>query len=69
MEHVTLSIDGMTCGHCVAAVTQALEAVDGVRTEQVAIGSASVGFDAARSSAEAIARAVSDAGYPAHLAP
>lgn len=31
----TLKIEGMTCMHCVAAVTKALSAVDGVKEVQV----------------------------------
>ena len=29
-NHITLKIDGMTCGHCVASVTEELREVDGV---------------------------------------
>jgi copper chaperone len=65
MEHVSLKIDGMTCGHCVSAVRQALAAVDGATVEQVAIGSATVAYDPARTSAEALAEAVRDEGYAA----
>ena len=68
MDHLDLKIDGMTCGHCVAAVERALGSLDGVKAEKVAIGSATVAFDASRSSSDAIVRAVSDAGYPARAA-
>ena len=37
MTRTTLEIDGMTCGHCVAAVRKALQSLDGVEVEQVAI--------------------------------
>lgn len=68
VEHVNLKIDGMTCGHCVAAVQHALGSLEGVRAEAVGVGTANVSFDASRSSSDAIVRAVSDAGYPARLA-
>lgn len=68
MERLRLSIDGMSCGHCVDAVTKALEAVPGVTVEQVAIGSATLRFDPARVSSDAVIDAVNDQGYLAHRA-
>lgn len=61
----TLTIGGMSCQHCVRAVREALEAVPGVTVARVEIGSAEVSFDSNQSSADAIAAAVSDAGYDA----
>lgn len=63
MNRVTLKIDGMTCGHCVAQVTKALKEVDGVDVEQVTIGTATVSFDPASASAERITQAIQDQGY------
>jgi len=59
-----LKIDGMTCGHCVAAVKKALEKVPGVRAAQVelATGRARVEGDP---SLEALLAAVRDEGYQA----
>ena len=37
MNETTLLITGMTCGHCVAAVTRALQAVPGVQTAEVSL--------------------------------
>ncbi len=34
------AIDGMSCGHCVQAVTKALSAVPGIRVKSVEVGSA-----------------------------
>ena len=61
---VTLSIAGMTCGHCVAAVQEALEGVPGLAASRVAIGSAQLdaGSDAVVRDA---VRAIADAGYAA----
>jgi copper chaperone CopZ len=68
---LTLAISGMSCGHCVAAVTDALRNVPGAHVEQVAIGSATLaldpGSDAAAVASEAI-DAVDDAGYSATVA-
>ena len=68
MEKLTLAIDGMSCGHCVARVKQTLAAVPGVRVDDVSIGSASLAFDAAETTPDRIAAAVSAAGYPARAA-
>jgi Cu+-exporting ATPase len=61
-----LSVSGMNCASCVSHVTQAIAAVPGVQACDVnlARGRATVRFDAARSTPEAIAAAVTDAGYP-----
>lgn len=63
MPTITLSINGMSCGHCVGAVTKALTAVEGAEVEQVAVGSATVAYDPARTSPDQLAAAVEDAGY------
>ena len=68
MTRTTLKIDGMSCGHCVASVQTALEQLDGVTIENVAIGSATVEYDPAVATPEKIAVAVSNAGYTAALA-
>ncbi|HEX5581723.1 MAG TPA: heavy-metal-associated domain-containing protein [Gemmatimonadaceae bacterium] len=65
MSRTTLKIDGMSCGHCVSAVKKALEGLDGVAVESVAVGSATVEYDPAVASPEAIVEAVNDAGYTA----
>jgi copper chaperone CopZ len=43
-DRMELEIEGMGCGHCVAAVRTALEAVPDVEVEGVEIGSAAVRF-------------------------
>ena len=55
MEKLTLAIDGMSCGHCVARVKHTLAAAPGVHVNDVSIGSASVTYDAAATSPEKIA--------------
>jgi copper chaperone len=64
VERVTLTIDGMTCGHCVGQVTDALGKMVGVSVEQVKVGAATLSFDPRRSSVDAIRQAVEDQGYP-----
>lgn len=68
MRETTLTIDGMSCGHCVGSVKQALTEVDGLTIQTVGVGSATVQYDESRVSPAQIADAVSAAGYPATAA-
>jgi copper chaperone len=68
MERLTIGIEGMSCGHCVRAVTEALREIEGVEVERVEVGSATVGYDPARVAPDAILAAVDDLGYQAHAA-
>ena len=65
MNRTTLKIEGMSCGHCVQSVKQALEGIEGVKVESVSVGGAAVEYDPARTSVRDIARAIGDAGYAA----
>ena len=65
MSRITLEIEGMSCGHCIHAVREALAELSGVEVESVSIGSASIAFDESRSSMATILDAVADAGYSA----
>lgn len=61
---ITLSIDGMSCGHCVQAVTKALSALPGVRVRSVAIGTAQIEADDGAAASQAVT-ALQATGYPA----
>jgi copper chaperone len=63
VKQLAMKISGMTCDHCVGAVSRALQQVEGVRIRNVAIGSASVAYDPSRASPDRITRAIEDAGY------
>ena len=63
MKKLEMNIDGMTCGHCVRAVSQALGGLEGVQVEQVQVGKAVVNYDETRLSGDRIAEVVEDAGY------
>lgn len=63
MTTQTLEIGGMTCGHCLRAVKDALSEMPGVTLDEVRIGKATVTFDETQVTSEAIADAVRDAGY------
>ena len=68
MEKLNLTITGMSCGHCVGAVTEALKELAGVEVERVRVGSASVAYDPAAVSPQQITQAVEEAGYGAQPA-
>jgi copper chaperone len=63
MTKLTLPVTGMTCGHCVAAVSRTLKAIDGVQVDDVKIGSATLEFDESKVTADALAKAVTEEGY------
>lgn len=63
MASVTIKINGMSCGHCVAAVKKALASVQGVTVEGVQIGSATIAIDPAVGTLAAAETAIDAAGY------
>jgi copper ion binding protein len=63
MTKLEMNISGMTCGHCVRAVSQALGELDGVQVEQVQVGSAVVNYDETKLSRDRVTEVVEDAGY------
>ena len=67
MSTTTLTVDGMTCGHCVQHVTTELTALDGVSAvdvDLVAGGTSTVRVTSERALAqEALEAAVDEAGY------
>ncbi|CAN5639126.1 copper chaperone CopZ [soil metagenome] len=67
MATATLKISGMTCQHCVRAVTDALEGQDGVSRADVDLegGRARVEYDAGLVTPADLANAVVDEGYEA----
>lgn len=65
---VTISVTGMTCGHCVQTVEKALRAVQGVYTVEVSLEKkqAVVAYDPALTNEDALKDAVLSAGYQAN---
>ena len=65
METVTLKVNGMTCGGCVASVTRVLRVLPGVGEVTVALETATarVAYDPQRAGLPDIKRAIEDAGY------
>jgi copper chaperone len=62
MKTVLFSIEGMTCHHCVMAVTNAIKSL-GIDNYRVEIGSASVTFDENDVDVESIEAAIEEEGY------
>ena len=65
MERSVLNVEGMSCGHCAAAVTKALKALQGVQTVEVDLKAktVTVEHDPARASLEKIKLEIEDQGY------
>ena len=65
MQNASFGVRGMTCGGCVASVRRVLEALPGVSKVDVTLqpGQATVAYDPARVTPEALRDAVQNAGY------
>lgn len=63
MTQQVIEIGGMTCGHCMSRVREALVAVSGVTVDRMKVGQATVSFDETVTDPAAIAQAIEDAGY------
>jgi copper chaperone len=63
VKTIDLTIEGMSCGHCVMAVKKELNKLAGVLVESVEVGKARVQIDETLVSREKIAKAIDEAGY------
>lgn len=64
MTTTTYTVTGMTCGHCAAAVTQEITALEGVEDVAVDVASGAVTVTSQGPLDEAqVASAVDEAGY------
>jgi copper chaperone CopZ len=60
----TVTVVGMTCGHCTSAVTSELTAIPGVRDVEVELSSGAVTVTSQRQlTGPELAAAVAEAGY------
>lgn len=66
MAATTLKVTGMTCGHCVASVTRALERVPGVESAEVSLEKRQA-VVTGRAEPRALIDAVKEEGYEAAL--
>jgi copper chaperone len=62
-----LKVSGMSCGHCVRAITRAVQAGDPAAEVQIDLGAGEVRV-ASRQSLEQLLQAIRDKGYEAEAA-
>lgn len=62
-EQTELTISGMSCGSCVAAIERALGRIEGVYRSTVQVGRAVITYDPSRVSEHDLAQVVEEAGY------
>ncbi|HWW73525.1 MAG TPA: cation transporter [Duganella sp.] len=58
-----LQVENMSCGHCVGAVTKAVQAIDAAAKVDVDLATKTVKIDSATPLAQ-LKSAIADAGYP-----
>ncbi|MDD8017160.1 MAG: cation transporter [Bacteroidota bacterium] len=63
MKKYQLTIEGMSCHHCVMAVEKELKKLSTVNIKEVKIGSAVVEADESAATKENLTKAVEEAGY------
>jgi copper chaperone len=65
MEKVTLTVNGMSCGHCVNAIEGNVGKLNGVSDVKVHLseGKVDIAFDSAVISLDAIKETIGDQGY------
>lgn len=65
METTIINVEGMSCSHCVNAVTKAVEILDGVTGVLVNLEgkTATVEYDSNKITLDAIKAAIEDEGY------
>jgi copper chaperone len=61
------NVQGMSCGHCVKAITQALQAKDPAASVRVDLVAKEVGVESALTAEQVIAL-ISEEGYPVKVA-
>jgi len=65
MIHKNIQVEGMTCGHCVETVTQAVNSLDGISQVLVDLDKkqVSVDFDENRTNGDAISSKITEVGF------
>ena len=63
MAEISMKIDGMSCQHCVMSVKKAVDAVEGINSSEVLVGSAKISYDDIKTDRDTFVKAVQDAGY------
>jgi copper chaperone len=63
MTHMTLGVQGMSCGHCVNSVEGAVHHLGAKAKVDLASGSVAIDFDENQVSLSAIKEAIEEQGY------
>lgn len=65
MDKIILKVEGMSCGHCKAAVEKALKGTAGVQAAEVDLASkaVTVTYEPSQIGKEGLAKVIADAGY------
>jgi len=63
MVEAVMKVEGMSCMHCVGRIKKALDALKGIQSADVQIGTVKVSFDETKVKKEDIEKAITDAGY------
>jgi copper chaperone len=65
MTHKDIQVEGMTCGHCVETVTQAVNSLDGISQISVDLDKklVSVDFDENRTNPDIISSKITEVGF------
>ena len=65
MESITLKVDGMSCEHCVKAVSEAVQGVAGTANVSVDLknGTVSFSYDSSKTQLDAIKAAITEEDF------
>lgn len=63
MQHITLKVEGMSCGHCVSAVEGTLKELGASGQVDLAAKTVTVQYDESKLQLDAIKAAIEDQGY------
>ncbi|WP_240417034.1 copper ion binding protein [Paenibacillus periandrae] len=63
MQNVTLSVEGMSCGHCVNSVEGAVKTLGASAKVNLDSKAVAVEYDEAKTSVKAIKEVIEEAGY------
>lgn len=65
MTHEDIQVEGMTCGHCVETVTQALNSLEGITQVSVDLDQklVRVDFDESRTNLDTVASKITEVGF------
>lgn len=63
MNHLTLTVEGMSCGHCAEAITKTVGSLAGVTRVEVNLAAKTVAVEYDQAMPEAICAAIDDQGF------